>query len=126
VENDIYQKLLSDKAHVNLGYLYENITAQMLVAQGYRLYYYTFPKENTRLHYEVDFLIPERSKIIPIEVKSSGYRTHASLDAFEQKFSSRISRRLLVYTKNLQKDRDVIFLPVYLLPFLRETIALTM
>ena len=120
VENDIYQKLLSDKAHVNLGYLYENITAQMLVAQGYHLYYYTFPKENTKLHYEVDFLLPERSKIIPIEVKSSGYRTHASLDAFAQKFSSRISRRLLVYPKNLQKEHDVICLPVYLLPFLRE------
>ena len=120
VENDIYQKLLSDKAHVNLGYLYENITAQMLVAQGYHLYYYTFPKENTKLHYEVDFLLPERSKIIPIEVKSSGYRTHASLDAFAQKFSSRISRRLLVYPKNLQKGHDVICLPIYLLPFLRE------
>lgn len=122
VENDIYQKLLSDKAHVNLGYLYENITAQMLVAQGYRLYYYTFPKEHTKLHYEIDFLLPDRSKILPIEVKSSGYRTHASLDAFAQKFSSRISKRLLVYPKNLQKDHDVLCLPIYLLPFLRETL----
>ena len=123
VENDIYQKLLSDKAHVNLGYLYENITAQVLAAQGYRLYYYTFPKENAKLFYEIDFLLPERSKIIPIEVKSSGYRTHASLDAFAQKFSARIARRLLVYTKNLQKDQDVLCLPVYLLPFLRETLV---
>ena len=112
IENRVGAKLLPD--------IYENITAQMLVAQGYHLYYYTFPKENTKLHYEVDFLLPERSKIIPIEVKSSGYRTHASLDAFAQKFSSRISRRLLVYPKNLQKEHDVICLPIYLLPFLRE------
>ena len=93
VENDIYAKLLSGRARVNLGYLYENITAQVLVAQGYHLYYYTLPKEQSRRRYEIDFLLPERSKIIPIEVKSSGYRTHASLVAFAQKFSARIARR---------------------------------
>ena len=32
----------------------------------------------------------EQIKHIKIEVKSSGYKTHASLDAFQKKFSSRI------------------------------------
>lgn len=121
--NDLYEKLLNDRARVNLGYLYENITAQMLAAQGLRLYYYTFPKEKSTQHYEIDFLFPAGSKIIPIEVKSSGYRTHASLDAFQAKFSSRIARRLLITTKPMQKDQDVLCLPVYLLPFLRENVT---
>lgn len=34
-ENVIYQKLLSDKLSADLGYVYENIVAQMLVATGF-------------------------------------------------------------------------------------------
>ncbi|MCD8082218.1 MAG: AAA family ATPase, partial [Clostridiales bacterium] len=41
-ENVIYDKLLSDKLGVNLGYLYENIAAQTLTASGNELFYYTF------------------------------------------------------------------------------------
>lgn len=33
-ENIIYNKLLSDKLDVNLGYVYENVVAQMLIAKG--------------------------------------------------------------------------------------------
>ena len=48
------------------------------------------------------------------EVKSSGYKTHASLDAFQEKFSDRILHRYLVYTKDLAKDQDVLMLPVFM------------
>ena len=87
-ENFIYEKLLNDKLDTDLGYLYENVVAQMLYASGNRLFYYTFPKENTNHNFEVDFLIAKKNKICPIEVKSSGYKTHASLDAFATKFST--------------------------------------
>ena len=43
-ENDIYAKLLSDKLPSNLGYLYENLMAQMIVASGRELYYHTWKK----------------------------------------------------------------------------------
>ena len=80
-ENIIYQKLLSDKLSANLGYIYENLVAQMLSASGNKLFYYTWPKDSTH-NYEIDFLVSRGSKLHPIEVKSSGYRRHASLDAF--------------------------------------------
>ena len=41
-ENDIYAKLLSDKLPANLGYLYENLVAQMIAASGRELYYHTW------------------------------------------------------------------------------------
>ena len=53
-----------------------------------------------------------------IEVKSSGYKTHASLDAFCQKFSDRIVNPYLVYTKDLQKDGQTLLIPIYMTPFL--------
>lgn len=113
-ENIIYRKLLSDKLDANLGHVYENIVAQMLKATGHELYYYTFPTESGKHNYEIDFLISDKDKISPIEVKSSGYKTHTSLDAFCRKFSKRIRNKYLIYTKDLYKDQDVLYLPAYM------------
>lgn len=118
-DNLIYEKLLSDKLSADLGYVFENIIAQMLKAAGHELYYYTFPSMTSNHLYEIDFLLSNGTKIIPIEVKSSGYKTHASLDAFCDKFSSRISSRYLIYTKDLRKDESIIYLPAYMSIFLK-------
>ncbi len=112
-ENVIYQKLLNDKLSTNLGYVYENVIAQMLAASGNKLFYYTWPKDNTH-NYEIDFLLSRGNKLVPIEVKSSGYKTHASLDAFCKKYSSRIDHPVMIYTKDLQNDENTLLLPVYM------------
>ncbi len=116
-DNDIYIKLLTDKLSANLGYLYENVVAQMLVASGRRLFYYTFASESKHT-YEVDFLISDKGKINPLEVKSSSYRAHASLDAFCKKFSQKVRTPMVIYTKDIAKDGPVHYLPIYMVPFL--------
>jgi len=117
-ENIIYEKLLNDKLDTNLGYLYKNIVSQMLYANGNKLFYYTFPKENSSHNYEIDFLIAKRNKVCPIEVKSSGYKTHASMDAFINKFSGKTGQRYLLYTKDLRKEGELLCLPIYMTMFL--------
>ncbi|MCI8556851.1 MAG: ATP-binding protein [Lachnospiraceae bacterium] len=117
-ENEIYEKLLNHKLGTDLGYLYENMVAQMLKTAGNELFYYTFPKETSNHNYEIDFLMARKNKICPLEVKSSGYKSHASLDAFQNKFSSRILNRYLIYTKDVRKDKDIFCLPIYMVPFL--------
>ena len=112
-ENIVYQKLLGDKLKANLGYLYENLVAQMLKSSGNELYYYTFPTENGKHNYEIDFLLSRGDKLWPIEVKASGYRTHKSLDKFCEKYASRVGNRLLLYTKDYQKDGGTTCLPIY-------------
>ena len=116
-ENIIYQKLLSDKLSANLGYVYENLIAQMLVATGNRLFYHSWPKDE-RHNYEIDFLLSRGAKLQPIEVKSSGYNTHASLDAFCKKYSENIDYRYLIYTKDYRQDGEVTLLPAYMTPLL--------
>lgn len=116
--NELYEKLLVDKLPANLGVVYENIVAQELIAHGHKLFYYTWPKEGANRNYEIDFLLPDGKKVVPIEVKSSGYKTHASLDAFAEKFSSRISKQYLIYTKDMRKDESVLCLPTYMVSFL--------
>ena len=117
-ENEIYEKLLNDKLSVNLGYLYENIVAQCLTANGNELFYHTIMNKKSKHNYEIDFILARKNKIIPIEVKSSGYKTHKSLDVFTEKYSGRILKRYLVYTKDMSKDQDIFCIPVYMVPFL--------
>ena len=117
-ENIIYHKLLSDKLSADLGYVYENVVAQMLVASGNKLFYHTWPSETSNHNYEIDFLLSRGSKIWPLEVKSSGYNTHASLDIFCKKFSEHVSERYLIYTKDLRKDHGITLLPVFMTMFL--------
>lgn len=112
-ENILYQKLLSDKLEVNLGYIYENVVAQILASAGNQLFYHTFPKDESH-HYEIDFLLSRGDKIVPLEVKSSGYKSHKSLDAFCSKYSSRIGRRFLLYTRDTSHDGQIEFLPMLL------------
>ena len=116
-ENVIYQKLLNDKLSTNLGYVYENMIAQMLATSGNKLFYYTWPKDETH-NYEIDFLLSHGTKLQPIEVKSSGYNTHKSLDVFCEKYAHIVERRYLIYTKDLKTDQGTILLPVYMTPFL--------
>ncbi len=117
-ENTIYEKLLGDNLGANLGYLYENVVAQILTANGNELFYHTIKNEVSRHSYETDFLITRKSKICPIEVKSSNYRTHKSIDAFCEKYSSRILNKYLIYTKDFSKDKDIFCLPVYYSQFI--------
>jgi len=117
-ENVIYDKLLNDKLSTNLGYVYENVIAQMLRATGKNLYYHTIPYAEGKKYYEVDFVIPHKHKISPVEVKSSGYKTHKSLDVFCSKFSDRIMSKYLIYTKDYKRENGVEYIPVYMTVFL--------
>lgn len=117
-ENVIYDKLLNDKLSTNLGYVYENVIAQMLRATGKNLFYHTIPYAEGKKYYEIDFVIPHKHKISPIEVKSSGYKTHKSLDVFYSKFSDRIMNKYLIYTKDYKRENGFEYIPVYMTMFL--------
>lgn len=115
-ENIIYEQMLTDKLSVNLGYVYENLVAQMLIANGNRLYFHTWSVD-AKHNGEIDFLISRGKKICPIEVKSSGYKTHASLDAFCKKYQSRVSKRFLIHTKDFAQDGVTLAIPAYFTMF---------
>lgn len=117
-ENVIYDKLLNDKLSTNMGYVYENVIAQMLRAAGKNLFYHTIPYAEGKKYYEIDFVIPDKHKISPIEVKSSGYKTHKSLDEFCSKFSDRIMNKYLIYTKDYRRENGIEYIPVYMTMFL--------
>ena len=117
-ENEIYAKLLSDKLPANLGFLYENLVAQMITASGRELYYHTWEKEGSTHYYEVDFLASVGSKIDAFEVKSSGTGKHESINEFYKKFSKNVRNIYLISQKDVGKEENLQLKPFYLVPFL--------
>ena len=115
---DIYAKLLRNKLDANLGYLYENAMAQLLSSEGYELYYHTWNKKNSTHLYEIDFLIRNNNKIIPIEVKSGYTKSHISMDEFCKIYSNKIGDRYLFSGHDISHDGMLKILPMYLAPFI--------
>ena len=119
-ENILYEKLLSDKLPANLGYLYENMAAQIIAASGRELCYHTWLKDGSTHYYEMDFLIGQNQKVVPIEIKSSATTSHKSIDVFCEKYSKITSRPYIFSQKDITNDGQTLFMPIYLLPFLLE------
>lgn len=92
MENVIYNELLLDKLDSNLGYVYENIVAQMLIAKGNNLFYYTMESETSNHLYKIDFLTSVGDKICPI--------------------------KYVVHTKDYKWENGIHYLLVYMVPFL--------
>lgn len=116
---DLYNELISNSVRINLGYLFENMVAQMLYSCGRNLYYYTWKgKANPLKSYEIDFLTTDKDgKLIPIEVKSNRINPHTSISEFFDKYSSSINTPYIFSQKDISKDGRVKILPFYLLPF---------
>jgi len=119
VDNELYRAVLFDKLGINEGMLTENVVAQMLRTNGHRLYFYSrIDKNNRRNMIEIDFLIARNKRICPIEVKSSAYQAHSSLDKFKRKFSSNIGDAYILYSKDVMVKDGVFHLPIYMAMFL--------
>lgn len=118
-DNELYKAILFDKLDINEGMIMENIVAQMLRQGGHKLYFYSRSNSTNREnHMEIDFLITEKKKISPIEVKSGNYRSHASLDKFRKKFSSKLGTPYILYPKDVMERDGIWHLPLYMAMFL--------
>lgn len=119
LEDEVYKQILSDKLSMNEGMLYENVIAQMLVANGYKLYFYTnYNREKHRNDIEIDFLISNNSKlkykIFPIEVKSTRKYKTTSLIRFNEKYKQRVGVSYVIHPKNLVLKDDIVCIPPYM------------
>lgn len=115
IDSEIYKSLLFNKLSINKGMFAENVVAQMLVSKGYDLFFYiNNDNVNRENNMEVDFLISNGNKVIPIEVKSGNYRSHLSIDRFKTKYSKRVDKKIVLHTKDLSVKGDTIYLPLYM------------
>lgn len=112
IEQSIYKQLILDKPSVNIGMVIENAVAQALTASGHELLFHRFDR------YEIDFLLTSGKKLLPIEVKSSSYSSHKSLDNFQTKYSDRVKESYVIYGKDVKREGNITFIPFYMTMFL--------
>ena len=119
LEDEVYKQILDGKLGLNEGMLYENVIAQMLTANGHRLFFYThYSEEKKRNDIEIDFIISNNSKtkykMYPIEVKSGTRYTTDSLLKFREKYKTRIGGCYIIHPRNLIVNDDILFIPPYM------------
>ena len=119
MEEEVYKQILGDKLGLNEGMFYENMIAQMLTANGHRLFFYThYNEEKHRNDIETDFLISNNSKLkfkmFPIEVKSGKNYTTKSLERFSLKFKFRIGTSYIIHPRNLTSKDGFLCIPPYM------------
>lgn len=124
VSEEIYKKILFDKLEVNMGMIVENVVAQMLVASGHKLYFYSNPsREDRNARMEIDFLIAKdkisnRHNISPIEVKSSTRYTLTSLRKFVTKYKEQTHIPYVIHPNDFKEEDGIVYLPLYMTPML--------
>ena len=124
VSEEIYKKILFNKLETNLGMIMENIVAQMLVASGHKLYFYTnSSRDDAASRMEIDFLIAKskisnRHNISPIEVKSSKHYTLSSLKKFRTKYAQQLFTPYVLHTSDVKEEEGITYLPLYMVPLL--------
>lgn len=115
LENEMYKAILLDKLQVNEGMLLENMVAQNIRANGRRAYYYKETnRENKKTVMEIDFLIRDGNKLVPIEVKSGENRSIKSLTAFKEKYGKKVGRCIVLHHGEIRREDNILWLPYYM------------
>lgn len=115
LENEMYKAILLDKLQVNEGMLLENMVAQNIRANGRRAYYYKeTSRENKKTVMEINFLIRDGNKLVPIEVKSGENRSIKSLTAFKEKYGKKVGRCIVLHHGEIRREDNILWLPYYM------------
>ena len=122
VKESVYRTVLRGEIGINEGMLTENIVAQMLVAGGHNLFFYSQSgKSEGEERMEIDFLIQKpysnaagKPRISPIEVKSPRQYGTTSLDRFKKRFDKKIGTQYVLHPKQMKVEQDRVYLPLYM------------
>lgn len=117
-DDSLYKALIFDKLGNNQGSIMENMVAQMLAATGRSLFFheykYTPDGSSREKAYEIDFLTVRGKRLLPIEVKSSGYKAHKSLDYLTEKYDMKLEEKIVLHPKDVSHEGQVTYLPLYM------------
>ena len=109
-------EILKGNLNVNMGSIMENIFAQILTSNGFNLRY--FDKKGKC---ELDFLVQKGSAVYPLEIKSgNSYKSHSALLYALQDKSWDISKAYVFCKGNIEKEKNIIYLPWYMSMFFKR------
>ena len=92
------------------GAIYENIVGDMLVKEGYKLYFY----KNEKGTIEMDFFIRDRNSLIPVEVKANDNATISLKKLIESEKYKDIKYGIKLCNKNIGFNGEFYTFPYFL------------
>ena len=116
--------LLQGEVKQNYGAIYENLVAQELYCHGFggdehELHYFNSKKQG-----ELDFVIAQNGRVIPIEVKSGkDYERHNALTNVLANDDYNIDFAYVLTNDNLRVEDKLIYMPIYMLMFIQKSPA---
>ena len=110
----IQVRIIKGDKDINFGSIYENAVAQELVAHGFEPYFH-----NSKKRGEIDFVIENNGKVLPIEVKSGkGYVYHRALSNIMDCEEYDLPEALVLNNDNLTVEGRITHVPVYMVMFI--------
>ena len=114
----IQVRIIKGDKDINFGSIYENAVAQELVAHGFEPYFY-----NSKKRGEIDFVIENDGKVLPIEVKSGkGYVYHRALSNIMDCEEYDLPEALVLNNDNLTVEGRITYVPVYMVMFIVKSV----
>ena len=98
------------------GAIYENIVGEMLVKQGYKLYFY----KNEKGTIEMDFFIRDKNSLIPVEVKANDNATISLNNLIDSNKFKDIKYGIKLCNKNIDFNGKFYTFPYFLAFFLKK------
>ena len=108
--------ILQGNLEINMGSIIENIIAQELTSNGFKLRY--FDRKNLG---ELDFLIQKNNELIVLEIKSGkNYHHHATLQKILYNEEWKIQSAYVFCIGNTEIDGKTTYFPLYMIQFLQQ------
>lgn len=112
----IQLRIISGHKNINYGSIYENAVAQELTAHGFEPYYY-----NNKKRGELDFIIEQNGRPLPIEVKSGkDYEVHRALSNIMDSSEYELPEAIVLNNDNLHVDGKIVYAPIYMAMFIEK------
>ena len=118
--DSIRYEILVKNPQINLGGIFENFVAQELNSHKFDGYFYNSHKQG-----ELDFVIENDSRVIPIEVKSGkDYYIHSALNNAVQNREYQIEKAYVFADCNTKVDEKIRYMPIYMVSFLTQNVEM--
>lgn len=101
------------------GAIYENVVGDMLVKQGYNLYFY----RNEKGTLEMDFFVRDSNSLIPVEVKANDASTNSLNSLIEKNIYGDIKYGIKLANKNIGFNGKFYTIPYFLTFMLKRFLS---
>ncbi len=120
LDEEVQQDLRNNKNfNTYKGALYENIVAEMLVKQGYNLYFY----RNEKGTLEMDFFVRDANSLIPVEVKANDASTPSLNSLIEKETYEDVKYGIKLANKNIGFNGKFYTIPYFLTFMLKRFLS---